>query len=112
MGIRYRNSRILINSSEYYEPLRKSRGLKRVRQYATPILAQPTVAQRARVTSTKHLWKYGDRLYKLANQYYGDSTYWWVIAWYNGYPTEASIPNGSLIFIPLNLKDALEALGV
>ena len=112
MGIRYRNARILVNSSEYYEPLRKSRGLKSVRQYATPILAHPSVLQRVRVTSTKHVWKYGDRLYKLAHQYYGDSTYWWVIAWYNGYCTEASISTGNVIFIPISLKDVLKALGV
>ena len=107
---RYTKTRIARNSSEYYEPLRKSRGLKSVDQYVTPILYNPTVAERARVSTTKHLWSYGDRLYKLAHQYYNDPRLWWVIAHYNGYPTEAHIPTGATLWIPLSLDQALNAL--
>jgi hypothetical protein len=35
-----------------------------------------------------------------------------VIAWYNGYPTEADIKKGALIDIPVNLEDALRVLGL
>ena len=81
-------------------------------QYVTPILANPTVLQRASLVSNVHIWSYGDRLYKLAATYYGDTRYWWVIAWYNGFPTEADIETGTVLTIPLNLEDTLKVLGV
>ena len=101
-----------MNDSEYYEPLRKSRDVKRIRQYATPQMKNPTIAERASVTVNKHIWKYGDRLYNLANQYYGDSRFWWVIAWWNGYGTEAQIKTGAILYIPLNISDAMKILEV
>ena len=58
------------------------------------------------------MWKYGDRLYNLAHQYYGNAEFWWIIAWYNGYPTEASIRNGAIIEIPLSLEEVTVALGL
>jgi|TARA_Y100000034_G_scaffold99816_1_gene122819 nucleoid-associated protein YgaU len=108
---RYDKYRILTNASEYYKPLREERGVKFIRQYETPILHNPTIRQRTQLTTAKHVWKYGDRLYQLADQYYNDTRYWWVIAWYNGYGTEADIRNGNVIRIPLNLADVLTVLG-
>ena len=70
----------------------------------------PDVEDRVSVTTDTHIWSYGDRYYKLADKYYGDSKYWWVIAWYNGYPTEATIEIGNVIEIPVNLEDALEIM--
>ena len=108
---RYINDDILLNSSEYYEPLRKERGVKQIEQYATVVMHQPTVAQRAALLTTPYIWTYGDRFYQLASQYYGDPTLWWIIAWYNGRPTEVDIKPGQTIRIPLNSADALMALG-
>ena len=109
---RYNKSRIIINASPYYKSLRDRHHLKKVRQYATPVMHQPTVAQRSALLTTQHIWKYGNRFYQFADQYYGDTRYWWVIAWYNGYPTEADIFPGDVIEIPVNIEDALNALGV
>jgi len=97
---------------DYYSSLLKKRGIKAATLYNTRRLANPTTAQRASIQTIRHVWKYGDRYYKLADQYYGDVNYWWVIAWYNAYPTEAHISNGYVIFIPLNLEDTLNVLGV
>jgi len=112
MPTRYSRAKIIINNSEYYAPLRKSRDLKAIRQYATIKLRNPTVLQRATTKSDTHIWSYGDRLYNLANQYYGDSRYWWVIAWWNGFGVEAQIPTGAVLSIPLNIETALKTLGV
>ena len=109
---RYNKTRKVINNSEYYEFLRKERGVKVIEQYATPMLHNPTVWQRMNLTTTTHIWKYGDRFYKLAHQYYGDERFWWVIAWYNGYPTEAHVKTGRSLSIPVNLEDVLNALEV
>ena len=109
---RYSNYRILTNASAYYRFLRQKRGVKYIKQYETPVLNNPTRSQRRKITTTKHLWKYGDRLYNLADTYYSSPRHWWVIAWYNGYGTESDIENGTLLYIPLKLEEALAVLGV
>tara|TARA_R100000664_G_scaffold2053_1_gene5254 strand:- start:7590 stop:7931 length:342 start_codon:yes stop_codon:yes gene_type:complete len=102
----------MVNDSEYYAPLRRRRGVKRIIHYPTPILYNPTVADRASIATSTHVWVYGDRFYKLADQYYADARYWWAIAWYNGAPTEVDISLGTVIEIPLRLEDLLDVLGV
>ena len=100
------------NSDSYYSYLRRTRNLLNVRHYETPVLKNPSVGERMYVTSDTHIWKYGDRFYNLAHKYYGDPTYWWVIAWYNALPTEADIRIGDVIQIPISLEEAHSALGV
>ncbi len=75
------------------------------------MLYNPSAADRAATPTVTHVWSYGDRYYKLAAQYYGTPQYWWVIAWWNGRPTEASLQNGVALQIPTNLEDALTILG-
>ena len=58
----------------------------------------------------RHVWGLGDRLYKLAHQYYGDPALWWIIAWYNTRPTEAHFKQGDVIRIPLPLNEVLALL--
>jgi hypothetical protein len=109
---RYDDYRILTNASEYYKPLRQERDVKFIKHYETPVLHHPTRSQRRKTITTNYIWKYGDRLYNLADKHYNSPRHWWVIAWYNGYGTEADIPNGAILYIPLKLESALNALGV
>ena len=109
---RYRKYNILYNSSDYYSFLRKNRDVKGISQFETPILQQPSINERTQLISTQHIWKYGDRYYKLAQRFYGKPEYWWVIAWYNGMPTESVVKPGDLISIPLDLSDTLSVLGL
>jgi nucleoid-associated protein YgaU len=109
---RYKYTKIINNTREFYEFLRKDRQVKTgIRHMATVVMKNPSARERASLKTTKHIWSYGDRFYNLANQYYGEPTYWWVIAWYNGYTTEVTIRNGDMIYIPLNLENALTVLG-
>ena len=50
-----------------------------------------------------HIWKTGDRYYKLAAAYYGRPQLWWVIALYNQKPTEGHLKIGDVIKIPTSL---------
>jgi len=109
---RYNKYRIIPSVSDYYKFLREERGVNIIRHYETPVLKNPTVADRRRLITNSHIWKYGDRLYTLAHQYYGDSRFWWVIAWWNGIPCEAEIKNGTVLRIPVNIENALKTLGV
>ena len=114
MATRYEIYDILDNDIEHYSFLRKKRSNnpKAIRHYETPTLYHPDATDRSVVTTNSYIWKYGDHFYQLAHQYYGNSRYWWVIAWYNGYPTEVDIYPGKLIEIPVSLKEALDILGV
>ena len=110
---RYTNYKILNNSSEYYRFLRQERNnLKNIRQYETPVLYHPNLMERANLATTTHLWSTGDRYYTLADQYYKDSTLWWIIAWYNGRPTESDCLPGDLLTIPLDAEAVLALLGI
>jgi len=59
-----------------------------------------------------HIWTLGDRYYKLAHQHYGESQYWWVIAWFNKKPTEAHLSLGDVVYVPLPLSRILNLLKV
>ncbi len=109
---RYNGYKKFRNDSEYYSPLRKSRELKSVVQYGTPLLYHPNIFERASLQRDTHIWKYGDRFYNLADKYYNNPDLWWIIAWYNGYPTEAHIRKGDVIEIPVSLEEVSSVLGV
>jgi len=49
----------------------------------------------------------GQRLDHLAGQYYGNSTYWWIIAAASGIGWAMQCPTGTVIKIPKNLDVAL-----
>tara|TARA_B100000029_G_C17205802_1_gene826144 strand:- start:243 stop:584 length:342 start_codon:yes stop_codon:yes gene_type:complete len=109
---RYSKERPFLNQFQAYDFLRKGRNSPRgIRQYPTMRLRNPTVRQRAATQTSTHVWAYGDRFYNLAHRYYGNANYWWVIAWWNALPTEASMVEGLLIEIPLNIQEALQVLG-
>ena len=109
---RYSDTKLFLNNTEYYMPLKKKRGVKNIVHHGTPVLKNPSVADRAMIASTSYIWKYGDRFYQVADAYYGVVRFWWVIAWFNGYPTEADIFPGDVITIPTNISEALRVLGV
>jgi len=109
---RYKKTSIVSNDTDYYEFLRKKRNIKRVIQYETPVLRNPTAIDRALLVTTVHIWKYGDRYYNLSSRYYGNVRYWWIIAWYNGYPTEAHVKPGDVLDIPINIENILRTFGV
>ena len=102
----------LFNQKEFYEDVLEDRGVTGIKQYTTPNLKHINEKQIASLTVINHVWKTGDRYYKLAHAHYGDSTKWWVIAWYNRKPTESDVSLGDVIYIPHPLDKVLSYLGV
>jgi len=101
------------NNSETYKKDLEERGYPNgIIHYATPTLKHPTVAEMAKLQRQQHLWKIGDRYYKLAHKYYGNAKYWWVIAWYNKKPTESHMQLGETLYIPSPLEDILRYFGI
>tara|TARA_B100000925_G_C21949267_1_gene448179 strand:+ start:780 stop:1124 length:345 start_codon:yes stop_codon:yes gene_type:complete len=95
------------NAEKIYRELLSSRGLKKVKQYTTPIFNTLDAKKRGSLDRIRHVWTIGDRLYKLASEYYGDPEMWWLIAWYNQKPTESHYNLGDTVLIPLPIEDAI-----
>jgi len=111
MPTRYKNRQVARNTNELYESFIEERDLKVIRHYRTPVIAHPTSKQRRALLHTKVVWKQGDRFWKLSSEHYGSPNYWWVIAWYNQKPTEASLELGDTLLIPRPLDKVLEMAG-
>ena len=109
---RYFGRNKFFNQKELYEDMFAERNVNGIRQYTTPKLRHITKKQIASLTVVSHIWKAGDRFFKLAYDHYGDSTKWWVIAWYNRKPTESDASLGDIIYIPHPLDKVLIYLGV
>ena len=109
---RYFGRTKFFNNKRMYENTFQERGVEGIQQYTTPNLKHITKDQIASLTVISHVWKTGDRFFKLAHDHYGDSTKWWVIAWYNRTPTESHVKYGDIIYIPHPLDQMLIYLGV
>ena len=107
MASRYKNRPTTVNRSRSYRNIFQSRGVKTIRHFKTGTLKYPTPEQIEKLQVKKHIWKTGDHYYKLAHKYYGDSTYWWVIAIFNKKPTESDIEYGDVIYVPTPLQMTL-----
>jgi len=112
MATRYQANQLLTtNDSEpSLKDIIEKRNIKFITHYETSKLKYPTVEQIQRFTIINHIWKFNDRYWKLSSTYYGDPKYWWVIAWYNKKPIEASLQLGDKLYIPTPLSEVLEAI--
>ena len=110
--MRFKNQRIFRNDRKSYKQyLKKTRGLEMIRQFNTPKFKHPSVQEMGNFNTIKHIWGTGDRLYKLAYEYYNDSEMWWVIALYNQKPTEFHYKLGDVLYIPVPLESVLFYIG-
>ncbi len=63
------------------------------------------------VKTTDYVYKRGDRLDHLAARFFGDDSYWWIIALVNGinYPfASGGLTPGRTLRIPSNVRDVLD----
>tara|TARA_R110000824_G_scaffold73583_1_gene187341 strand:+ start:1946 stop:2284 length:339 start_codon:yes stop_codon:yes gene_type:complete len=108
MGTRYSNTGIFTNDADIYFHILEDRGLKKIVQYQTSIFDKMSDEDIDRIAVLNTLWKVGDRLYKLAAKHYGDPTYWWIIARFNGRPTDSHFRLGDVVSIPGPIETMLE----
>ncbi len=106
---RYDDRKVGLNNSSLYRKfLEDSRGVSRVQQYVTGEFGYPSIAAIKNLVTIPHIWKLGDRYYKLAHKHYGNSEMWWVIALFNKRPTEAHVSAGDVIHIPKPIEVVVE----
>jgi hypothetical protein len=101
---RYNNRQIFKNDLDLYSNFFKERNVKFINSYETPNFIYPDSEQMARLDILTYVWSMGDRYYKLAYRFYGDSKDWWVIAKFNQKPTESHVKIGDIILIPKPLN--------
>lgn len=106
MGNRYTRRTITENREDVYKELLRARGRNMIEHFSTPTVFHPSEGDFEDIETVRHTWKVGDRFYKLSVQYYGDPSFWWVIATFNQKPTESDLKIGEDIFIPLPLDKA------
>lgn len=94
-----------------YEKIMDNRGVKHVLYYETAYHVDFTQEQIDNMDFRTHVWTIGDRFYKLSEQYYGTTKFWWVIARFNGKPTESHVKIGDRITIPFPLDIVLYVYG-
>ena len=103
---------IITNTNDFYEEFFEARGLDRITHYRSPYLPPITVTVARKFSREKYIWKLGDKYYKIAARAYGDPKLWWVIAWFNQKPTEASLKQGDIIYIPKPVSRLLSYLNM
>lgn len=109
---RYDDRRKLFNSRELYRKQLEARDVEFIRHYASPSLRYPTTGELNQLDIQNHVWRYGDRLWKVAESFYSDPELWWVIAWFNRKPTENHFQQGDVVMVPFPLEKVLTFLGV
>lgn len=107
MPSRYAGKNILINTEEQYKEYMRQRGVRYIRQFASPNIRFPTLEELEEIETIGHIWKLGDRFYKLADHYYNDVGLWWIIPWFNQKPTEFHFVLGDIVEVPFPLTTVL-----
>ena len=107
---RYKNKEKALNDKEMYEDLFEKRGVKSIIQYRTHSKKYVPLETLRNIETREYVWKWGDSLWRLSEEFYGDPRYWWVIASFNRKPTECEIKTGQKIYVPVYLADALQVV--
>jgi len=110
MVSRYDSREMFINAEEKYDDLLAKRNTKSILQYNTANLKHPTSTEIANLTTVNHVWREGDRFWKLAAKYYNQPKLWWILAWFNRMPTEGQVSLGDVVVVPLPLEKILDYL--
>lgn len=109
---RYSKRDLVINDLEEYTTLLVKRDAEFIEMYRTAQLRYPSVEQIRRLTLISHIWKTGDRFYKLAQTYYDDANLWWIVPWFNQKPLESDIIIGDVVDVPLPLNIILNFFAI
>ena len=109
---RYRNYNLITNDLTFYKKQLKRRDKKTIVQVRPRPLGTLSDEVRRRIIEIKVSWSVDTKLYKLANEYYGDQDLWWVIGYYNNKPTDADWNVGDEVAIPTPISLILESLNL
>jgi len=109
----FRNDKreIFANDNKLYSNYLKDKDLKFIRHYGKMKLNTLSAEELSDLTILDHIWKTGDKFYKLSLKYYGDTRYWWVIAFFNKKPMDNFCKVGEIINIPTPIEEVIYYIG-
>ena len=93
------------------QTLFKDRNITNADIYQDPFLFYPPEDIRKQLNYKEHYWSAGDKYFKLSYKYYGNRSDWWVIARFNGKPTDADLSIGDRLVIPFPLDIVKDYMG-
>tara|TARA_Y100000114_G_C11763614_1_gene331577 strand:+ start:9426 stop:9773 length:348 start_codon:yes stop_codon:yes gene_type:complete len=98
----------VVSDSSLREKIFDRKFIESVTQYSRMKTNAPTSEQLKKdLTHVQKIFTMGDKMYKYAYEYYGDTNHWWVIAWYNNKPTDSHFNLGDTVYIPFPLDVAI-----
>ena len=98
----------VLNDTDTYQFLFDSREVPYIIHYKLKIFS-PKFKQ-IEIEFSRHIWKNGDKLYKLANRYYGSYDFWWVLALVNKKFTDSDFTLGDEVIVPRNPQQIIDAV--
>ncbi len=107
---RYKKFKLRQNDLRFYSKQLKARGKKNIVQIQPRPLGVIPEDVKRQLTILETVWTTDTKLYKLADQYYGDQDLWWVIGYYNNKPIDASWNVGEKVLIPTPVSLILDTL--
>lgn len=113
MSSRYDKTKIISNEYPEYFELFQRRGLKSIIHYSTNTIKNLTENDMSKLNIITDVWKVGDTMWRYASKHYnGRAELWWVIAHFNGKPTDHHFLLDDIIYIPTPVDDVLRMYGV
>ena len=107
MSRRYDNRLVFKNASSVYQEHFVDRNVNYVNQYNTAEFKYLEPEDLGSLNVKRHMWRTGDKLFKLSYKSYGTTKLWWLISWFNQKPLESDFKHGDVIDIPFPLSDVL-----
>lgn len=109
---RYFSRQTKTNEESMYSEMFEVRDVEFINHYESAEFNSDKTFSLSELDIEYYVWGSGDRIYKIAEQVYGDPSLWWIICQFNKRPTESHIKEGDTILIPHQLEKTLAYMGV
>lgn len=110
MSNRYNKTPKIVNNSDMYKQILKTKNLKFIMQYGTFNFNNLKNLKDYELDTVLHKVQPFERLYMISNKYYQSPDYSWLICYTNFFSNETQIKPGDTLTIYLPLPSVLELL--
>jgi hypothetical protein len=87
-------------TQEQRDFLKQIRNIEKIQYYDNYVFSRDFLSEEYEII--EHVWSHGDKLYKLANKYFGDRNLFWIIGLFNNKPTDSHYSYGDVVYVPNN----------
>ena len=99
---------VIENDDSVYKDFIRKLGVKKIDHISLILFGDPMNSEFLNdISITKHVYSTGDKMSKIAYKHYGDASLWWVVAWFNGRPTDFHCNVGDTLLVPHPIEEVL-----